>query len=162
MTTNGADAEAESANGALGRPLPDGTTSVALALTVAGFLFAAVNATRKRTEPLAPGEKLLYSAQPRRSPLNYVVSLGTWELARRSTQFAVTQRRVIVERGILRHRVQSIPLSSIGVVDLIDGLWTGVVRVSNRGGSTSLAELGPLDARSARRLASTLTNALAK
>jgi hypothetical protein len=169
VTTNGVDAgaaggeaaEAGSANGALGRPLPDGTTSVALALALAGFVLAAVGSTRRRS-PLARGETLLYRAQPRRSPLNYLVSLGTWELSRRSTQFAVTQRRVIVERGVLRHHVRSIPLSSIGAVDLVDGLWTGVVRLSNRGGAAELAELGPLDARSARELASTLTNALAK
>lgn len=148
-----------------GRPLarrPDGATSVAIALLLAGFAAAAAGATRNKS-PLAPGERLLYRTRPRKSLLHYVFSLGTWELVRRSTEFNVTPRRVIVQRGVLRKHVRSIPLRSIGAVDVSAGPFSsGVVRISEHGDARTFAEFGPLSGRSARQFASALTDVLAR
>ena len=67
-----------------------------------------------------------------------------------------------MQRGVLRRHVQSIPLRSIGAVDVEEGPFSGVVRIAEHGGARAFAELGPLSGRSARQLASALTNVLSR
>ena len=100
---------------------------------------------------------MLFRSRPRKALYRYVLSLGLWEMDRKSTSYALTTRRLIVERGLLRRRSRSIPLSAIAEVDLVEGLWQGAVRISERGGAeTDVVEIGPLRAPTARRLAALL------
>jgi hypothetical protein len=137
-------------------------TLVSVTLGAVGVVAGFYAAGRAPREPeLGKGEVLLFRGHPRRSFLRYALSLGLWELSRRSTSFAVTERRVVVDRGLFRRHTHSIPLSGIGDVDAISGLWEGMVRVSGRGTSTPLEELGPFRAKKARAIASTIARAVA-
>jgi hypothetical protein len=134
----------------------------AIALTGLGViafgLLAAV--ARSRPEPdLQRGETVLLRGHPRKALLRYALSVGLWELTRRSTFFAVTQRRVILDHGVIRRHRHSIPLSSITDVDVVAGPWEGTVRIAERGTRTpGWVEIGPLRAPVARRLASTIVS----
>jgi hypothetical protein len=137
-------------------------TLLSLTLGAAGLAASFYAASRPPREPeLGKGEELLFQGHPRGSFLRYALSLGLWELSRRKTSFAVTQRRVVVDRGLLRRHTHSIPLSGIGDVDAVAGPWEGIVRVSGRGDSAPLEELGPFRSRTARALASTIARAVA-
>jgi hypothetical protein len=142
------------------------TPMLGLGICVVGAL-AAVAAAASRNErgplrDLPRGESVLFRTRPRRALGRYAASLGLWELSRRSTSFAVTDRRVIVERGLLRRHSHSIPLTGIVSVDVVAGPWQGIVRIGElAGGAGRSEELGPLRAGSARTLGSTITRAIA-
>jgi membrane protein YdbS with pleckstrin-like domain len=132
---------------------------VAVGVFALGLLAAAVG---RREVDVARGETVLFEGRPRRSLLRYALSLGSWELVRRSTSFTVTERRVIVDRGILFRRTRSIPLSGIVGIDVVAGAFEGVVRIASRGQGTAPAEeLGPLRAPVARGVAATIAAAIA-
>ena len=135
-------------------PMPSllsGAAVVAFALALLARRAAA------REPDISRNESVLFRSRPRKALYRYVLSLGLWEMDRKSTSYALTTRRLIVERGLLRRRSRSIPLSAIAEVDLVEGLWQGAVRISERGGAeTDVVEIGPLRAPTARRLAALL------
>jgi len=133
---------------------------VAVGVFALGLIAAAVG---RREVEVGRGESVLYEGHPRRSLLRYALSLGGWELVRRSTSFVVTERRVIVDRGILTRHTRSIPLSGIVGIDVVGGAFQGVVRISSRGdGGAPGDEIGPLRASTARSLAATISRAIAE
>jgi hypothetical protein len=119
-----------------------------------GLIFAM--AAHRREIELDEREAVLARGRPRKSLTRYATTLGLWELSRRTTSYAVTENRVVVDRGIFRRRTHSIPLSGIVDVDVVGG----VVRISEHGDSQPAEEIGPLPAQSARRLATTITRAM--
>jgi membrane protein YdbS with pleckstrin-like domain len=138
------------------RNLPDPVTSVAVALALAGLLTARL---ARHEIDLASGEVVLFASRPRRALLRYVLSLGLWELPRRSTRFVVTERRVIAAHGVLVRRTRSIPMRQVAAVEVVETPWERNVEIT--GGRVSM-RLGPLDARSARRLTAAVTAVLAR
>jgi len=119
-------------------------------------------ATRSLPEPeLVRGEVALFRGRPRRAVRRYFTTFGLWGLTRRTTCYTVTKQRVIVERGLIRHHARSIPLASVAGVDLVAGPWEGAVRLSALGSGAIVETLGPLSVETARRLAATITHAIA-
>ena len=111
-----------------------------------------------REPDISRNEIVLFRSRPRKALYRYALSLGLWEMNRKTTSYAVTTRRLIVEHGLLRRRSRSIPLSAIAEVDLDEGLWEGAVRISERaGGENGVVEIGPLRAPTARRLAPSMS-----
>jgi hypothetical protein len=132
--------------------------AAAALIGVALALLAALGAAR---EPeLRWNEVMLFRSRPRKAVHRYALTLGLWELSRKTTFFAVTTRRLIVERGLVRRHTRSIPLSAIVDVDLVEGLWEGKVRISERGDGSpdGVVEIGPLRAPEARRLAAMIAS----
>jgi hypothetical protein len=135
------------------------------AAAVAGLfaLGALVAASPRRELEVGEKETILYIGRPRKVLARYVGTLGLWELVRRSTAFAVTDKRVVVERGLFRRHTHSIPLNAVVDVNVTAGIWHGVVRVSGSGHGGNVAEeLGPLRAGVARKLATTISGAIAR
>jgi hypothetical protein len=94
---------------------------------------------------LAPGEQVLLSARPRKVVWRYAATLGLWEVARRATRFTVTDRRVVIEEGLLGRSSRSVPLSRIADVRTATGVWQGYVDLTGGGrGGTGRTQLGPL------------------
>jgi Bacterial PH domain len=134
------------------------TPSLLAGAGLVGVALALLTERAAAREPdISWNELVLFRSRPRRALYRYALSLGFWEMNRKTTSFVVTTRRLIVERGLLRRRTRSIPLSAIVDVDLVEGLWEGAVRVSERGGDeTGIVQIGPLRAPAARRLAALL------
>jgi len=143
------------------RNLPDPVVSVAAALTLAGALTAVMARTSRREIDLASGEVVLFRAHPRRLIFRYLASLGLWELKRRSTEFAVTEHRVIVGHGLLVRHTRSIPLRQISAVDVVENPWARTVEVNGGAGGRASMRMGPLDARTARGLTAAVAAAIA-
>ena len=120
---------------------------------------AALVAVSRRSVELDEGEALLLRFRPRRAVGRYLSSLGLWELARRSTQFAVTDRRVVMGDGVVYQRTRSIPLSSIQHVAVLAGPWAGFVELGGRSGPRE--RIGPLRSPRARQFANTVLMAAA-
>jgi membrane protein YdbS with pleckstrin-like domain len=139
------------------RNAPDPVTSVAVALAIAGVLAARL---LQRTVEIGPTEPVLYRARPSRDAVRFVLSLGIWGLRRRTTQYIVTPRRLIVERGLLVRRTESIPLAEIAALDVVEAPWRRSVEVIGAGARIA-TRLGPLDAGAARRLTATVAAASA-
>ena len=131
------------------------------AAALVGFVLALLAARGGAREPeLRWNELMLFRSRPRKAVHRYVLSLGLWELSRKRTFFGLTTRRLILERGLVRRHTRSIPLSAIVDVDLVEGLWEGKVRISERGDGSrdGVVEIGPLRAPEARRLAAMIAS----
>ena len=124
---------------------------------VVGLAASALLARRRAAPPeLQAGESLRSASGPARSSSRYLLSLGMWELDRRATRFSVTDRRLLVEQGLLHRVVMAVPLSAIQNVLVRTGPWEGWVNVSlpsSQGGAT---RIGPLRSGSARRFAAAI------
>ncbi len=124
---------------------------------VVGLAASALLARRRAAPPeLQAGESLAVSVRPRKVVMRYLLSLGMWELDRRATRFSVTDRRLLVEQGLLHRVVMAVPLSAIQNVLVRTGPWEGWVNVSlpsSQGGAT---RIGPLRSGSARRFAAAI------
>jgi hypothetical protein len=154
---------AEIANGEPTRRASSELTISAAAIGGLLALGALAAALPRRELQIGEKETVLYMGRPRKVLTRYVGTLGLWELVRRSTSYAVTDKRVVVERGLFRRRTHSIPLSAIVDVEVSSGLRQGVVRVSGSGhGGAVSEELGPLRSGAARSLATTIFGAIAR
>lgn len=131
-----------------------------LALGVGALGVLAALAGRRPEQELPRGERMLFEARPRKALRRYVSSLGAWELSRRATSYAVTDRRVIVDGGLLRRRTRSIPLAGIGGVDVVAGPWEGVVYIGEHGAGGRTQLVGPLRTPVARRFAAAIARAI--
>jgi hypothetical protein len=120
-------------------------------------------ATSRADPELPRGETVLFRTRPRRALWRNVSTLGLWELTRRTTLFAVTDRRVIVDHGIVRRTTRSIPLSGIVDVSVVAGPWQGIVEIAEQGGGFARSQrIGPLRSPVARGFASALARAIAR
>jgi membrane protein YdbS with pleckstrin-like domain len=87
----------------------------------------------------------------------YLRSLGLWELERRATSYTVTNRRFVVEEGLIHRVIRGVPLGSLQRVTIRTGPWEGYLDVSASGMRGPVAgEIGPLRSTVARRLAAAL------
>lgn len=104
---------------------------------------------------VADGESILLSARPRKVVARYLATLGLWESARRAQRFTLTDRRIIIENGLISRASRSLPLSQVTHVDLRTGPWQGFVELSRSVGSGGLRreEIGPLRSVKARAFA---------
>jgi len=135
---------------------------VGLALGVGALGMLAALAGQRPAQELSRGERMLFEARPRKTLWRYLTSLGTWELSRRTTSFAVTDRRVIVDRGLFRRTTRSIPLAGIVDVEVVAGPWQGAVYIGERGGGNARTQrVGPLRTPAARRFAAAIARAIA-
>lgn len=137
----------------------------ALAFGVAALLLAAtVNASRRKPI-LAPGESILLSTRPRKVLWRYAATFGLWEGVRRTTRFTLTNRRLIIQEGVLNRGSRSVPLGRIQDVQLAAGPWQGEVEIAaaGSGGKRSRREaIGPLRSNRARAFADELARAVAE
>ena len=107
--------------------------------------------------PLERGESLAMSVRPRKVLRSYLVSAGLWEFNRRATRFTVTDRRLLVEEGVMKRVVTAVPLAVLQHVVVRTGPWQGWVDVtfptsSGRG----MERIGPFRAPVAREFAASL------
>jgi hypothetical protein len=139
---------------------PDAVPPPVAAAAVALLVLAALAAAGSREPTLPRGERVLFRSRPRKTFLRYALTLGLWELHRKTTLFAVTTRRLIVTRGLVWRHTRSIPLSAVVDVDLVEGLWEGTVRIVEHGSHTpeDVVVMGPLRATVARRLATMIAS----
>jgi hypothetical protein len=113
---------------------------------------------KKPADPgLFPDEMVVMTAVPARGPTahKYLMTLGLYGLWRKRRTSTVTDRRVLMGRGLLRRTERSIPMRNIeDVVFKRQGL-NGWVEVDiNDRGSRRAEKVGPMSPRSARRFAS--------
>ena len=129
---------------------PVAATAVALVVLVA---------VGSREPKLPRNELVLFCSRPRKALLRYVLTLGLWEFSK-TTFFAVTTRRLIVARGLVRRHADEDPLSAIADVDLVEGLWEGTVRRvgARRPRAEDAVVMGPLQTTVARRLATVIAS----
>jgi hypothetical protein len=109
------------------------------------------------TSGLFPDERVVLTAVPARGPTfhKYLATLGLYGLWRKRRTSTVTDRRVLMGRGLIRRTERSIPMRNIeDVVFKRRGLngWVEVA-VNDRGNHKS-EQVGPMSPRSARRFAS--------
>jgi membrane protein YdbS with pleckstrin-like domain len=163
---DGAAAEAGEGASALGRvmsPRKAKLGAVAVAAGAAMMLLAATMSASRRHPLLAPGESVLLQARPRKVLWRYAATLGLWEGVRRSTRFTLTNRRLIIQEGVLKRASRSVPLGRIQDVQVRTGPWQGSVEIASASGGKRprREEIGPLRSRSARAWADELSSAVA-
>jgi hypothetical protein len=125
--------------------------SVGVAAAAAGV--ALLVAASRRSLEIDDDESLVMSLRPRRSVGQYLLTLGLWEFTRRSTRFAVTDRRVMIDQGLMRRTTRSIPISSITNVRVVAGPWEGGVELARAGTGARAEMISPLRSPRAREFA---------
>jgi hypothetical protein len=136
------------------RPALAGAVAAGLMAVAAAALL--VRRSGGRAEPpLERGESLALSVRPRKVIGSYLRSAGLWELDRRATRFTVTDRRLLVEEGIMRRAVTAVPLSVLQDVVVRTGPWQGWVDVSfpTASGRGGVEHMGPFRSPVAREFA---------
>ena len=134
--------------------------AAAAALTLGTLAALVATALRQPEAELPRGETLLVRTRPRRSFWRYVTTAGLFELARRTTLYRVTDRRVIVDRGVVHRSTESIPLSGIRGMSLVCGPLEGVVHLALDGGAEAARlDVGPLRSATARTFAAAIERA---
>lgn len=85
---------------------------------------------------LAVDEPIVTSCKPAKVPrwIFYLVTLGLYEFWRRATVYAVTDRRIVVRKGIITKTEGSLPLFYVQDATLQTFLWWGRIFVSTAGG----------------------------
>jgi hypothetical protein len=101
------------------------------------------------------GEEVLLVARPAIAAVwpKYLFTLGLYGLWRRQNVTVVTDRRVVVGRGIISRKEQTLPLSRINdAVYVRRGLYAYCEIASILRGRSHVQRVGPLTARQARRM----------
>ena len=101
-------------------------------------------------------EELLIVARPGRLVAipKYVMTLGAYGIWRKRNAAAVTDRRVLLGKGVIRRNETSIPLDQVDDVSVTRrGIQSYAELIIKRGDRTALTRVGPLPHRSARRFA---------
>jgi hypothetical protein len=141
---------------------PTGADMARLATAAGVLLVAAVAVMVRRAGaavPLERGESLALSVRPRKVLRSYLRSAGLWELDRRATRFTVTDRRLLVEEGLVQRAVTAVPLNVLQHVVLRTGPWQGWVDVAFPSSSgRGVERLGPFRSPVARQFAATLAS----
>ncbi len=100
------------------------------------------------------GETVLLVARPSIAAVwyRYVLTLGIYGFWRRQDVSVLTDRRVLVGKGILRRSERSIPLQSINDAVYLRRLFFAFCEISSTvRGRNHVLQVGPLSARQARR-----------
>lgn len=101
------------------------------------------------------GENVVLVARPSIAAVwpKYLVTLGLYGLWRRQNVTILTDRRVVVGRGIISRKEQTLPLSRINdAVYVRKGLYAYCEIASTLRGRSHVQRVGPLSARQARRM----------
>lgn len=160
------EAAAEEQADRLGRSMPPRKAMAgagALAFGVVAVLLAATIGASRRQPQLAPGESVLVQTRPRKVVWRYAATFGLWEGVRRATRFTLTDRRLIIQEGVLNRATRSVPLGRIQDVQVATGPWTGAVEIAAASGGKRARreEIGPLRSNRARAFADELARAVA-
>jgi len=151
-----ADAESTAPNRPMTWP-PTGADLAKIGAAAGLVLMATATLLARRISsdvPLERGESLKLSVRPRKVVGSYLRSAGLWELDRRATRFSVTDRRLLVEEGLVQRSVTAVPLGILQHVVLRTGPWQGWVDVSFPSSSGGRAErIGPFRSPVARQFA---------
>jgi hypothetical protein len=111
---------------------------------------------KKSIAGLFPDETVVMTAVPARGPTahKYLATLGLYGLWRKRRTSTVTDRRVLMGRGLLNRTERSIPMRNIeDVIFKRQGL-NGWVEVDiNDRGDRKAEKIGPMSPKSARRFA---------
>jgi hypothetical protein len=131
------------------------TILMAAGATIAGAVaLGALTSRATLSGPMLDGtEPVAMRLRPRKVLWRYLTTIGLWEATRRRTRYTLTDRHLVVEKGLMNRQVSSLPLARVTDVAVRTGLWQGFVDVigADRDGRTS-ASIGPLRAPVARRL----------
>ncbi|HLW17075.1 MAG TPA: PH domain-containing protein [Actinomycetota bacterium] len=101
---------------------------------------------------LNPQEKVLLDKKPSFSVtwLQHLFTLGLYHFWMLRTYFVLTDRRVILAKGIISKRLVTVPLEKVQDVTLTTALWLGYVSMSTAGPTgASVEKAGPMRARDA-------------
>lgn len=110
-----------------------------------------------RRVELQKGESVVLVASPHRGATGYLylITLGLYGIWRKRHTWVVTDRRVLVNQGILRRTERSIPISDIEDVTFIRRFVSASADLMvNVHGRRRVEHIGPVSARTARRIAS--------
>jgi hypothetical protein len=105
---------------------------------------------------LFEGEEVLIVARPGRLATvpKYIATLGLYGLWRKRNTSAVTDRRILLGKGLIRRDETSIPLSHVDDVSVARrGLYSYADVSIERKGRSTFTRVGPLTPRAARRFA---------
>jgi hypothetical protein len=106
------------------------------------------------SDVLFEGEEVLIVARPGRLATlpRYVLTLGLYGFWRKRDTSAVTDRRILLGKGLIRRDENSIPLSMVEDVSVARrGLYSYADVTVERRGRTMLTRVGPLTPHAARR-----------
>jgi hypothetical protein len=101
------------------------------------------------------GETILMVARPAIAAVwyRYLVTLGVYGLWRRQDVSVLTDRRVLVGKGIVRRTERTIPLANINDAVYLRKLFFAYCEISYAvRGRNQVLQVGPLSTRQARRL----------
>ena len=106
---------------------------------------------------LFPDELVVMTAVPARAPTlhKYLATLGLYGVWRKRRTSTVTDRRILMGRGVVRRTERSIPMRNVeDVVFRRDGLNGWVELAVNDRGNHRAEQVGPMSPKTARRFAS--------
>ena len=105
---------------------------------------------------LQSGEEVLVIARPARFAVlpKYIITLGLYGIWRKRQTSVITDRRILVGKGILARSEHSIPFNHVDDASFQRrGAYAYCDVIYTRRGQRHLERVGPLSARSARRFA---------
>jgi hypothetical protein len=112
------------------------------------------NRDKVRGVDVEPGETVVLVARPSRAAVwyRYLISLGFYGFWRRRDVSVLTDRRLLMGKGILRRTERSIPLHNINDVVYLRKVLFAYCEISAIvRGFDSVFQIGPLSIRQARR-----------
>ncbi|MDA8374677.1 MAG: PH domain-containing protein [Actinomycetota bacterium] len=113
---------------------------------------------------LIPGEQILVACKPAAKSWFWkdVWSLGIAELGRQNRVYVLTNRRVFVSRGIIRHHDKSIPIDKVQDATVRKGVYTSSIAISSAGGALGVEQIGPITHANARSFHTNLIGLLSR
>ncbi|MHB1488833.1 MAG: SHOCT domain-containing protein [Acidimicrobiales bacterium] len=92
------------------------------------------------------GERVLFESKPSvvGTLAYYVFTLGLYALWRSRTTFLITDRRVVVAKGIINRFERTMPLVKVQDATVRRTLWITTVVVTSAGGASGVEVIGPL------------------
>lgn len=104
------------------------------------------------------GERVLFESKPSvvGTLAYYVFTLGLYALWRSRTAFMITDRRVVVAKGIINRFERTMPLAKVQDATLRRTLWITTVVVTSAGGASGVEVIGPLTHAGAQRFVEVL------
>ncbi len=100
-----------------------------------------------------PGEEVVRELRPsplRGVPFLYLFTLGLYEVWRRRSRFILTDRRIIISKGVVNRSVRFLPLDRVQDATLKNQLWLASIQLTSAGGSAGVEQLYGLRTREAR------------
>jgi hypothetical protein len=105
--------------------------------------------------PLQDGEEVVLSASPSRAAnfYRYIITLGLYGIWRKRDTAVVTNRRLLISRGVFRREEHSIAIGDIDGARYTRRFLNSYAQITIGGRARRRTEeIGPMSARTARRL----------